>query len=82
MRAEIETGKAGTGRIALDGVDISKGVNGFSLDASVGELTRMHIRLPAVDFTFSGEVSVRLDPRVYDALVAMGWTPPKDNADA
>lgn len=76
MRAEVKLGPVGTGSVVLDGVDVSGGVAGVSLDSRVGQLTRLRLELPAVEFDFSGAVCVEIPAEVHDALVALGWTPP------
>lgn len=76
MRADIQAGPMGTGRIVLDGTDFSAGVAGISLDARVGELTRLRLDVLFVELAFQGEVRVEIPARSHDALVALGWTPP------
>jgi hypothetical protein len=76
MKAEIKM-DGPTGTLSLDGVDISRGVRGFALSYS-GGLPELDLSLAIHDgpSTFEGDVSLLIPTYTYEALVAMGWTPP------
>lgn len=73
----IEVGRIGaSGKIKLDGVDISTGVSGLILVANVREVTQLYLDiLPSISVV-EAEVRVRLTPEVEKILEAAGWTPP------
>jgi hypothetical protein len=69
-------------KIVVDGHDISKGINEITVHGKVGDLTTVEIDAPLVDITtFDGEAKVYIHPATVESLIALGWTPPADDAD-
>lgn len=67
MKLEVELNEVGMGKVVLDGVDISNGLSGVSIDTSVGNPNR--VRLEAL----ASMVKVQMD--VPEAtLVVDGYT--------
>lgn len=67
MKLEVELNEVGMGKVVLDGVDISNGLSGVSIDTSVGNPNR--VRLEAL----APRVKVQMD--VPEAtLVVDGYT--------
>lgn len=64
-------------RVLLDGHDITNGVHGLRLSASVGNPPMLYLEIPLhhVDVD-TRDVQVRIGQHTHDALVALGWTPP------
>lgn len=81
MKAEIEVaGNGRSGRIVLDGCDVSRGVRGFRVTSQCGELTRLELDLRVLDVTRldSEETEIVIPDATRDALIALGWTPPAE----
>lgn len=75
-RVKLDLRNNGTGLVELDGVDVSMAVGGLTVNANVGDVTSVLIRLPAAAVTMDGVARVKLAPQVRELLVAAGWTPP------
>lgn len=75
-RVKLDLRANGTGLVELDGVDVSTAVAGLTVNANVGDMTSVLIRLPEVAVTMDGVARVKLAPQVRELLVAAGWTPP------
>ncbi|MGN9802067.1 hypothetical protein [Micromonospora sp. L32] len=77
MRAEIEIGGKGFGRVVLDGNDVSNGVRALQISSAVGEVPRLELDVVVVeDLRFDGEVRVVIPDATRETLEALGWTPP------
>jgi hypothetical protein len=77
VKAHIELNAMSTaGVLELDGTDISKGVNAFTLTARVGEPPVLEIRSIPRTTLFHGEVVLALSPELAAILERMGWKSP------
>lgn len=68
----------GTGKVELNGKDVSSAVAGLTINANVGDATSVLLRLPAVAVSVDAEARIELPEYVEELLVAAGWTPPGD----
>lgn len=73
-------GKGATGgTVVLDGEDVSDGIQGLTLEARVGEVTRVTLDIPVV---VTSEVEDNVEVFMPDAtralLIKLGWTPPEE----
>lgn len=67
----------GTGRIEVDGVDMSSAVCGVELKSHVGSGTEVTLHLASVNgLTGEFDASVGLPDKARDALIRLGWAPP------
>lgn len=73
-------GKGATGgTVMLDGEDISDGVRGLTLEAAVGEVTRVTLDIPVVVTSEAADnVEVFMPDQTRDLLIKLGWTPPSE----
>jgi hypothetical protein len=78
-RVEIEAGPTGTAAVRLDGVDVARYVQSFDLHAEAGRMATVTLHLVGSTI-YQGEAGVVLPEWLHEALVALGWTPPKDGA--
>lgn len=78
-RAHITAG-AGRygGRVAVGGTDISDAVSTVLVRLAAGDIPSAQLDLPLITASIDGDVHVSVIPRVHDALVALGWTPPPE----
>lgn len=70
-----------TGRLVLDGHDISDGVQSFTLRAGDSELPELRVDALVLTGRVGGdqaEVILRLPDGARQALILAGWTPPPD----
>jgi hypothetical protein len=81
-RVEIRTN--GTrGQVLIDGHDIARAVTGLTFTAGVDQVVpSLQLDLQLIDVTELGstETKVLLGETVTEALIALGWTPPKETA--
>lgn len=79
MDGQLTFNADGVGTIHAGNHDISDLVTAVNVHCQAGRsailTAHMHIRLVRTDV--SG--SVRVDAETHDALVALGWTPPKED---
>lgn len=79
VRVGAVAGVSRDDRIEINGHDITSAVRRMTLDAEAGRLTSLTLNLNAVKgATLDGEMDVRLDEDVRDALLAIGWSAPPD----
>jgi hypothetical protein len=69
----------GRGEVLVAGHDIGSAVTGFTLEGEPGDPARLTLTIPTLEWD-SGKTTVLFVPVVHDALVAMGWTPPGEDA--
>lgn len=72
----------GQARIEVDGHDISTAVRGVDVRLRAGELPIVDLDLVVheVQRLEMAEAEVVIDSDVRDALITLGWTPPKETA--
>lgn len=78
-KVQIEVSPNGRGgKVVIDGHDIAKSVQGFTVHGQVGHLTRVELNLRALDVTtFEAEhVQVLIDSTTAEFLERAGWLPP------
>lgn len=76
MKVEIHT-HGTSGRMALDGHDVSNGVRGFQLSYTAGGNLPLLTLDPLVrEAEISGDMQVYVSPAASDLLCRLGWTPP------
>lgn len=76
--AHIEVTNGGTGKVIIDGYDLSNHVNALDLSARVGELTRLTLYTagnPKIT-RFDGEVQVEIAEPLRAVLLMAGWREP------
>jgi hypothetical protein len=77
MRFEIEL-HGPSGRILLDGQDVSHGVRGVTLNHTIGHMPELEIDVVALDAsTMEGEARIIIPEATAAVLKAIGWTPPE-----
>lgn len=77
MKAEIDVGADGTGKLLLDGIDVSRGVRGFHLRAQAGDWTALELVVAIDDVSLSVETPhIYIGPEAEALLAQLGWTPP------
>jgi hypothetical protein len=77
MQAEITVRRDGTASILVGGHDIAGAVGEIVLSARPGRPPVLNLSLPMLDEAlFVADVEALISPSVYQALVALGWTPP------
>jgi hypothetical protein len=69
----------GKGRIEIDGQRL-RGVTGLRLAASTDDIPRLTVELVMHEVEVDGEMEVQIPERTAAALIALGWTPPRDAA--
>ncbi|HEY5834995.1 hypothetical protein [Streptomyces sp.] len=69
-------------RVIVDGVDLSRGLTGINLTIGAGETPKLTLDVQLIDVTEIQDIDAQiyLSPASHDALVALGWTPPAENA--
>lgn len=77
-KVQLRLDPTGHGSVVVDGVDISRGVQGLSLRSRIDHLTELTLDLAVFDVAeLDVEGATILVPDgTRDALVALGWTPP------
>jgi hypothetical protein len=78
----VEISTEGTrGRILIDGHDISKAVESYTVFHNAGSMPRVYIDFNLVDVTplDSKEMQVLVTDEVAETLKVLGWTPPEDS---
>jgi hypothetical protein len=71
---------AGRGSIVVDGVDLGFAVNAVELQSQVGDATRMNLSVVAPRIEFDGQATIEVRDPTRAALIALGWTPPAEDA--
>jgi len=69
----------GTGTMHVRGIDISDAVTGVRIEHRAGIPVVVRVDLRGVEVR-SGFGQVELPPAAVEALIALGWTPPGDEA--
>lgn len=77
MNVKVNTN--GYGTVLVDDQDISNAVTGLDIRSRPGEVTEITVTLRA-NLSLESDARARVDIRTYDALVALGWTPPEGDA--
>ncbi|MFB7288990.1 hypothetical protein [Actinacidiphila glaucinigra] len=84
MRRHVQIRTQGThSQVLIDGHDIARAVTGLTFKASVDQsVATLQLDLQLVDVTEIGSVDteVVLGEAVADTLIALGWTPPKEDS--
>jgi len=75
---KLDLTQSNNGRVILNGLDVSTAIAGVTVNAQVGEMTSVLLRLPAAAVTMDGVAKVKLAPQIREILVAAGWTPPQE----
>ena len=72
--------RSGAGRavIELDGVDVSNLVHAVRVDHEARALPEVDLTLAVTRYAVAAQARVRIDSASRDLLVALGWTPPRD----
>ena len=67
-----------SGRVVVNGMDISSAVRGLRWESEVGSVPRMTLDLHLFDVTTVGspETEIVVPIATRDTLIALGWTPP------
>lgn len=74
-----DIGPTGKGTLHVAGHDLTNHSRGFTVQAEVGELTRITLDLVGgTHLTLDG--ALQLDTWLTDLLLALGWTPPRGAA--
>ena len=69
-----------TGRLHLDGQDISQVLDGVDLKLRPGCLPEVTLGVIVHDLTTEVEAKVVIPQETHDLLVRLGWTPPAEEA--
>lgn len=71
-------------QVVVDGVDLSKGLVGISLQMEVDRVPELTLDIQLVDVTELKDIEAKviLGAGAHDALVALGWRPPSDGSTA
>jgi hypothetical protein len=79
---QIEVKPNGYGTVVVDGVDISPSVSGLTMDVTAGHPPQIAVflRLPSIVLDGKLHPNPRLTDTERAALVALGWTPPPEDA--
>jgi len=75
--ARVDLQSNGTGRVEVDGVDVSKQVKALTLSASAGQQSELVLHFVLGGVAVSGEIDVVVDDETRWALVVLGWMPPE-----
>lgn len=62
--------------ITLDGEDITKGLVGFALKGSAGEINTLTLDLHLPTYQVNGELRVEISGETRELLFKLGWTEP------
>ena len=75
-----ELSRDGQGAILLDGVNIARGLAGFTVTADAHQPTQVTLDIHAVDVTrmVSEDTEVLLPKATRELLIQLGWTPPAE----
>jgi hypothetical protein len=66
------------GTIEVAGHDMSRAVSGIELEHRAGERPRLRLDLLLHEVTIDGEMQAIVPDETAAALVALGWTPPRE----
>lgn len=67
-------------KLALDGIDLSDGMRGATLDIQAGHLPALTLDpIIKTSGTQVEQATVRLHPKAAELLIHLGWTPPADS---
>ncbi len=69
------------GTVEVGGHDMSSDLNWVSLSAGVGNIPRVELGLLAVSLDAELRAEVELSDPSQAALMALGWTPPRDPSE-
>ena len=77
---KVDLGASGTGKVLVDGQDVSNAIRGVTIRAAVGEMTTAELDVIApAGITFDGPARITITPEVRAIMLAAGWTPPTDD---
>lgn len=63
-------------RVLVGDHDLTDCVSGVILHADCRSVPQVQLNLTASDLIVNGDMTVELDSRFAEALIALGWTPP------
>jgi hypothetical protein len=81
MQVRVERTADGRGLVEVNGVDVTRGVTGASMELAPNKPTRVWLSMAVVDGAqFSGSAHVGVATPTAELLIKLGWTPPTEEA--
>ncbi len=79
VTVEITQTGPNTGAISIDGHDISNAIYGISVEMGVHDIPRVHLQMSPGSLRPLTIRTSKVTTDLYDALIALGWTPPQED---
>lgn len=81
-RIKIKPGVGGRSKVEIDGVDVSRHLNGYALVDTVKHGPRLRLDTGLLERAeILGVTNVEVDPGTAELLKSLGWTPPEAKSE-